>query len=244
MIPRSDRVFFHIDRSPPISPRNQHATLDKSAITSGLGSIATTSIHRNVNKRSTLIKAPRKMHMHTLAPATPWPPRISRKTPGATLGDEHDEQPSPLDRKVPSTLKLGNKLEPGLPSSAPTSATLTSSASDKEVGEVHDACRREAGQPMAPKLEQREDWNASDRWGMLRSELATRAAMGSQQELPPMYPMRPAGLGQKPVYALPSYATAGSSEAAYRPSKHGAEACLATDQTDETNIYVNGLPKE
>ena len=183
--------------------------------------------------------------MRTLAPATPWRPRISRKTPASPVDDRAD-QASPLDRKLPASivpLQLGSKPEAGMLSSAPTSATLAP-ACDKEepMGEEKmDACRREVepAVPAAPRLEQREEWHG-DRWGMLRSDGNYRAGRYDRGSTSPSVLMG----SEQPVYALPPRSALGLSNGPFHTSARRADACAALDMNNDSNIYVNGLPKE
>ena len=241
MIPRSDRVFFHIDGSPPTTTKNPPPSLAKieapTDMQSPIATTTSTTRWTNNSKRITITKDPRKTR--PLAPATPWRPRISRKTPTATL-EEHDEQPSPLDRKIPSTivpLKLGVKAESGVLSSAPTSATLAPGCEKEEKAEV-----KEGGAEVkmaAPRVEQREEWQPqqADRWGMLRSDSGIKAAGFEREHVHPQT-RRP---GQQQAYQLPPHSMLGLSEPPYQASVK-REACL--DMNNDTNIYVNGLPKE
>lgn len=234
MIPRSERLFFNIEGSPPVLSKNAPLALDKAQSTPNMQ----TSARWNGGKNTTIVKDARKLR--GTAPATPWRPRISRKTPAATVED-HDEQPSPLDRKIPSNvapLRLGSKPEANVLSSAPTSATLApgcdNSEEHKEAREAVDACRREP-EPAATKLQQREEWHG-DRWGMLRSECMYEEARAKPSTQLPI---------EQPMFrGVASRSVTGSGEAPYIASRARGDACLALDMNKETNVYVNGLPKE
>ncbi|SPO24523.1 related to ELAV-like protein 2 [Ustilago trichophora] len=244
MIPRSDRVFFHTTGSPPFRAKNPPpppppSTINKSDSTPGLQSpiAASTTARWNGGKRINIAKDPRNK-MRVLAPATPWRPRISRKSPTSISLEDQPEEPSPLDRKLPASivpLKLGAKPEAGVLSSAPTSATLAPAGGDKDElvegkeGSVADACRRE------PVLEQQmEEW-LSDRWGSLRSD--HKAGVYDRLQCHPQTTVRP-------EQSINSRSALGLGDIPYSPTGRRQEACLALDMNNDTNIYVNGLPKE
>lgn len=244
MIPRSDRVLFHTTGSPHFSakdppPPPPPSMLSKSDSTPGLQSpmAATTTARWNGGKRINIAKDPRNK-MRVLAPAAPWRPRISRKNPASISLEDHPEQPSPLDRKLPASivpLKLGDKPEAGVLSSAPTSATLAPAGGDKDElvegkeGSVADASRRE------PVLEQQKEEWLSDRWGSLRSD--HKAGVYDRLQCHPQTTARP----EKPMY---SHSALGLGDTPYSPTGRRQEACLALDMNNDTNIYVNGLPEE
>ncbi len=83
--------------------------------------------------------------------------------------------------------------------------------------------------------------------GMLRSDLSYNPAINMAfREDARAYDLRPEEPALAPAYPLPgSVSTFGPIDAAYYPtSTRRVEPCLAMDQNNDTNIYVNGLPKE
>ncbi|KAJ1026546.1 hypothetical protein NDA13_003924 [Ustilago tritici] len=241
MIPRSDRVFFNnIEGSPSAFTKPPPPTPVKNVAAQDMQSLLPPSTNtRYVGKRFSVTKDPRKAR--AIAPATPWRPRISRKPSitSAAPGEDLVEEPSPLDRKLPTNivpLKLGSKTEPSALSCASTSATLAPTAGEKEEEQGADTCRRESEkvEPGAPKIEQRED-----RWGLLRSDLAnTRTPMQYEKVAHPHPFMTRAQV------ALPYNPGMAHTEPPSHPFSKRTEPCLAMDMNNDTNIYVNGLPKE
>ncbi|TKY85485.1 hypothetical protein EX895_005647 [Sporisorium graminicola] len=201
--------------------------------------IATTA-RLNNGKRISVAKEARRPRV--LAPATPWRPRISRKMSAATIEDR-PEHPSPLERKAGShkvNLKLGATSEPCMVSSAPTSATLAAGGEKKESPKptvlVGDAYRHaESAMTGAPKLEQGEDWRG-DRWGSLRSSTSSSIA--------PAFDRADALRHEQRAFNPPPGLGLGLGEAPYHASARRAERCWALDTNNETNVYVNGLPKD
>lgn len=231
MIPRSDRIFFHAEDDPTLACKSPPLLASKMEAFNSMPPPATTATHCSSGKRVTAAKEPRKPRID--APATPWRPRISRKTPSAAL-NEHD-QPSPLDRKaVGSTLdfELGSKLAPATISPAPTSATLVTEADNQDQPSMAtDAYRRDVQQPPTPRLEQGENWG-TDRWRLLRPEKNDHIIQ---------HAYRPDTIRQQPpaFNHFPRASTHGVEGAAYQ-----ASARREMDMNDETNVYVNGLPIE
>ncbi|CBQ73395.1 related to ELAV-like protein 2 [Sporisorium reilianum SRZ2] len=239
MIPRSDRQFFHLQGSPTRqcrSPPPPPPPSPKSETTPGMPSPMTTANTRWANgKRIPIAKDARKPRV--LAPATPWRPRISRKTPAPTLEDDH-EHPSPLDRKA------GVAAEPCAISPAPTSATLVAGGDRMDTARpsvlVGDAYRHADGhEPGAPKLEQSEDWRA-DRWRLLRSTAPGNVASAFERGQARVDTFRHDQLAFNPP-PLPKLALG---ETSYHASARRADMGSALDMNNETNVYVNGLPKE
>lgn len=242
MIPRSDRVFFNVEAiptspsksmTPPSLATDQKTPCEPASMT--------TSLHWKGGKRNAIVKSKPRV----AAPATPWRSRISRKSPPLAVEDQ-DDQPSPLDRKAANPrlrLKLGTKSEPMVASPAPTSATLVAAADRDDAVEpklVADAYRRDVQEPGAPRLEQGTEWS-SDRWRAMHPTLA--AGIGPLDD------------GQAYMDTLQSGYTAfhprsgsavrlNEAAAAYDASARRADACLAFDLNHDTNVYVNGLPKE
>lgn len=229
MIPRSDRVFFHVEGSPPAAPKTQPASFGPAQVTPAT---------RYISNR--FAKDPRRMR--PIAPATPWRPRISRATSALATEQQRPEQPSPLDRKLPSSsvmpLELGPKPDPNAVSPALTSATLApnvESQDSKDGGEDADACRRNP-EPKAPLLEQ------NDRCGGLRNE-TTSSRMGRfGQDEAQTRSLRFIQSTSAPAVAEPSHL--GLNEPTFYPASRRSEPCMALDQNNETNIYINGLPRE
>ncbi|GAC97584.1 polyadenylate-binding protein [Pseudozyma hubeiensis SY62] len=231
MIPRSDRMLFRAEDIPTMSCKSPPLHSSKIKAFNRMPPPTTTATRCSNGKRVTAGKEPRKPRID--APATPWRPRISRKTPSAAL-NEHD-QPSPLDRKAAgSTLdfELGSKLAPATISPAPTSATLVTEADNGDQPRMAaDAYRRDDQQPPTPRLEQGENWR-TDRWRLLRPE--TSDYIGQ-------HAFRPDTVRQQPpaFRHFPRASTHGVEGAAYQ-----ASARREMDMSDETNVYVNGLPTE
>ena len=239
MIPRSDRVIFHLEPSPEIKAKNASPpSLANMETKPSEASSGTSATRWNSSKRITIAKESRKPRV--VAPATPWRSRTSHRPP-STAADEHHF--SPLDRKAAgSTLKLelGAKSEPVTVSSAPTSATLVAGGEKERQSAMEADAYRHTLQPVAPTMERGEEWR-SDRWRLLRPEPNSAADSFNRH----VHARTDAYRQDQAAFNCPPQRTGlGVGSAAYQASARSAEMCWPSDKNNETNVYVNGLPEE
>ncbi|SNX87287.1 uncharacterized protein MEPE_05997 [Melanopsichium pennsylvanicum] len=241
MIPRSERLFFNnLNGSPP------HGISSKPQVTPIAMTVTATSARFNHKSNGTGRSAnTANKHLQETVPAAPWRPRINSGKDTVT----QDEQPSPLDRKVPTTimsLKLGSRpMDTGVLSSAPTSATLAPGSEKENSVKIEEkcaanACRREncvtAGRNMDPKEEMQ-----SEQPGNFRRMPRTHLAMKSGDDL--AYAEPPTRF-ERPSDNLLYHSSLSLSEPHYPSSPRRTDSFQAMDMNNETNIYVNGLPED